>query len=117
MEPLCFPAQHVPPAGLPQARHLAGWLLHERQHLRLHQLLPAYLDGKTLPPSGSPEIFAEDGNSLGLWEFHVDWTTPGNSTFTNPFSLTTAAWTEVCLNSEDCIPQPGTTQQIDDKGD
>jgi hypothetical protein len=54
-------------------------------------LLPANVRG-TLPPDGSPEYFANvvTPNLLNIWQFHVDWTTPGNSTFTGPTSLTIA---------------------------
>ena len=57
--------------------------------------LPSSLDGKALPPAGSPNYFVEgnDANqpntppAVGLhdemhvWKFHVDWTNPANSTF------------------------------------
>ncbi|MBA3726848.1 MAG: hypothetical protein H0W86_10440 [Armatimonadetes bacterium] len=51
--------------------------------------LPADLDGFTPPPPGAPNYFMEvdastDGlgaAALRIWKFHVDWTTPANSTF------------------------------------
>ncbi len=89
-------------------------------------LLPADLDGTTLPPAGSPEYFIgtmDDGGGLGapqdaltLWEFDVDWATPGNSTFSQQATLPTAAFDSIfpCSpGSRDCIPQPGTTMKID----
>jgi len=43
-------------------------------------LLPADLDGATLPPTGSNEFFLNFGkNSLNLWKFHADFTTTSNS--------------------------------------
>lgn len=57
--------------------------------------LPSSLDGRTLPPAGAPNYFAEvdDVNQpntppavglhdeIRIWKFHVDWTNPANSTF------------------------------------
>src|SRR5919206_519123 len=56
--------------------------------------LPGDLDGSSLPPAGSPNLFAEvddatsvpptdggDGFVMRLWKFHVDWTNPDSSTF------------------------------------
>jgi hypothetical protein len=91
-------------------------------------LLPADLDGTTAPPSGSPNYYlAFDYNdqSLDLWQFHVDWTTPSNSTFTGPTNIPVAAFTEPCgevltemnYTTGACIPQTGTAQQLDSYGD
>jgi hypothetical protein len=52
-------------------------------------MLPADLDGRQAPPPGAPNVFAEWDDSsvfnsvdaLRLWNFHVDWNNPGNSTF------------------------------------
>jgi len=81
-------------------------------------LLPADRDGDTLPPAGSPEYFLSLGtaSSLFLFKFHVDFATPSNSTFTGPVSIPVAAFSEACGGST-CIPQPGTTQQLDSLGD
>ena len=52
-------------------------------------MLPSDLDGPP-PPAGTPNYFSEwdDSTWLGdpddtlrIWEFHVDWVTPANSTF------------------------------------
>lgn len=55
-------------------------------------------------------------NSLNLWKFHVDWTTPANTTFTGPTSLPVASFAAAC-NGGTCIPQLGTSQQLDSLGD
>jgi hypothetical protein len=77
-------------------------------------LLPADLDGANLPPAGAPNyIVGLDApvasNLLQYWKFHVDWTTPANSTFTGPIALTVASYTTSCntLARGDCIPQGG----------
>src|SRR6185436_6109329 len=46
--------------------------------------LPADLDGSILPPDGAPASFVEfpGGGSFRVFHFHVDFTTPLNSTFT-----------------------------------
>jgi hypothetical protein len=80
-------------------------------------LLPADLDGSSPPPAGAPNPMVEFGtNSLLLWRFHVDWTTPANSTFTGPTTLPVAAFTPACGGGA-CIPQSGTTQKLDSLGD
>ena len=83
-------------------------------------LLPSHLTGATLPPAGSPNYVLALGatsSTLAFWKFHVDWTTPTNSTFTGPISLTVASYTEACGLSGTCIPQSGTTQQLDSLSD
>jgi hypothetical protein len=80
--------------------------------------LPADWDGTTPPPANAPNPFVYlrgdeiDGNpdGLGLWLFHVDWTTPANSTFTGQTLLPVAAFdANLCDWSRNCIPQPGGT--------
>ena len=83
-------------------------------------LLPADLDGSNLPAAGSPNYLlslASVANNLGLWTFHVDWTTPSNSTLTGPTNLPAAAFNEACTNGGTCIPQTGTSTQLDSLGD
>jgi len=82
-------------------------------------LLPGDLDGTTPPPAGEPDYFLNfDPNlqSLDLWQFHVDWTTPTNSTFTGPTNIPVAAFTEGCGGGA-CIPQAITKQQLNSYGD
>ncbi len=82
-------------------------------------LLPADLDGTRQPAVGEPEFIVgmdANPNGLALWKFHVDWTTPANSTFTGPTVLPVAAFAEACAGGT-CIPQSGTTQQLDSLAD
>jgi centrosomal CEP192-like protein len=81
-------------------------------------LLPSDLDGSTAPPGGSPNFFIELGTSttLNLFKFHVDFTTPTNSTFIGPTNIPVATYTQACGGGT-CIPQKGTTQQLDSLGD
>jgi hypothetical protein len=83
-------------------------------------LLAASLDGSRLPPAGSPEWVVALGatsTTLAAWQFHVDWTNPALSTFTPQLApLTIQAYSQAC-NGGTCIPQQGTTQQLDSLGD
>ncbi|MBZ5647606.1 MAG: hypothetical protein LAN37_10320 [Acidobacteriia bacterium] len=103
-------------------------------------LLPADLDGAAPPSAGSPNYFLEwfDNSDLGLWKFHVDWTTLTNSTLNgvnwvspngpSPNSISAGliavtAFTATCdpkpgngFNTV-CIPQKGTGQLLDSLSD
>lgn len=80
-------------------------------------LLPSDLDGAVAPPTGSPNFVLNFGaNSLNLWKFHVDWTNSANSKFTGPTNIPVAAFSRACGGGT-CIPQIGTTQQLDSLGD
>jgi hypothetical protein len=80
-------------------------------------LLPSDLDGSTAPPAGSPNYVVGFGtNSLQLWKFHVDWTTTTNTTLTGPTTISVAAFSPACGGGT-CIPQSGTTQQLDSLAD
>lgn len=77
--------------------------------------LASDVDGDA-PPQGEDNLVLARGSdtTLSYWHFHVDWATPGNSRFTGPSSLTVAANSSAC---GDCVPQQGTTQQLDTLGD
>ncbi len=80
-------------------------------------LLPADVDGTNPPPAGAPNPVLNFGsNALNLWRFHVDWTTPGKSTFSGPVNVAVASFSRAC-NGSNCVPQPGTSQKLDSLGD
>src|SRR5258707_198957 len=80
-------------------------------------VLPSDLDGATAPPAGSPNFMLYFGaNNLNLLKFHVDFTTPANSTLTGPTVIPVAAFTALC-NGGTCVPQSGTAQQLDSLAD
>jgi N-acetylneuraminic acid mutarotase len=84
------------------------------------QLMPADMDGSIQPPSGAPNPFTEIGTNptWKLWRFHADFTTPANSTFTLGGTLTPDAFNVVCGGSAGaCVPQLGTSDQLDTLGD
>ena len=83
-------------------------------------LLPSDLDGRRAPPAGSPNIataFSTTPDVLQVWKFHVDWTTPANSTLTGPATIPVNAITLLCPLTQQCIPQFNTTNKLDALGD
>ena len=88
-----------------------------QQNASVDSLLPSDQDGVTPPPAGTPDFFVDfSTNSLRLWKFHVDFAIPANSTFTGPTTLGVAAFNQLCGGGT-CVPQLGTTQQVDSLGD
>lgn len=101
---------------------------------RGHSLEPADVDGTIAPPGGVPEylvsiqnpaIGQSTSNTLNEWIFHVNWTTPANSTFTGPITLGVNPYTPGCFNINNvintiCVPEPSSSQTgvlIDSVGD
>lgn len=80
-------------------------------------VLPPDLDGATAPPAGAPAPFLNfTSNALNLWRFHVDFATPANTTLTSPVNIPVNAFTEACGGGT-CIPQQGTSNQLDSLAD
>ena len=94
--------------------------------MNLGGMLPADLDGPA-PPAGAPAYFVEmdddawgyaPSDQLQLWQFHSDWTTPSQSSFTRVAVLPTAPFdSDMCGNARNCLPQPGTTTTVDAMSD
>ncbi len=94
-------------------------------------MLPCDLDGSTTPPTGAPNYFytmmddtywPSQGfpgvDRLEIWEFHVDWDTPANSSFTHTLNITNTPFNyDVGGSSWNVIPQPGTSQKVDAIGE
>ncbi len=88
-------------------------------------LLPADIDGDTMPPPGSPQYFVgsmDSGHSYGapndgltFWEFVADFDTPANSSFTLVSTLNSASFDTIypCGGGRNCLEQPDTTNLID----
>ncbi len=92
-------------------------------------LTPSDLDGPTAPPAGSRNYFMRHRDDevhnvgandptrdfLEVWEFHVDFADPANSTFTGPTNIAVSEFSsELCgLTSFFCFPQPGTATTLD----
>ena len=90
-----------------------------QQNSSVGGLLPSDLDGTTAPPAGSPNYMLFYGtNNLKLFKFHADFATSTNSTFTGPTVIPVAAFLPLCNNNTGtCVPQPGTTSQLDSLDD
>ena len=84
-------------------------------------LLPADLDGSTLPPAGSPNYFVglADSTHLNFFRFHVDFSNPANSTFSGPTLVSVAPYSEICARATtvSCIPQPQPGEKVDGLAD
>jgi len=87
-------------------------------------LLPSDLDGASgaagataSPPAGSPNLLLNFGtNSLNLWTFHVNFTTPANSTLTGPTNIPVATFSPACGGGS-CVQQLNTKEKLDSLGD
>jgi hypothetical protein len=83
-------------------------------------MLPSDWDGPVAPAAGEPNHFtyfndwSVGGPFLKIWDFHVDWTTPANSTFAEVTSLVTAPFDAAFCGYDggQCIPQPGTAVKL-----
>src|SRR5579859_2027309 len=71
--------------------------------------LPADLDGANLPAAGAPESFVAwpGGGQYTTYHFHVDFTTPANSTWTTFASPAAAGFTAACTAGRACVPESG----------
>jgi centrosomal CEP192-like protein/ASPM-SPD-2-Hydin domain-containing protein len=100
-----------------------------------HSLIPADVDGTTAPPVGRDEYMVSIENpvidnvtttstTFNLWDFHVDWANPGNTTFTQS-AVSVAPYTPGCYEVHSpvqtvCVPEPSTSSTktyIDSVGD
>jgi hypothetical protein len=100
-----------------------------------HSLIPADIDGTTAPPAGREEYLVSIENPLNngtattssyfnLWTFHLDWSVPADSTFTQS-TVREAPYTPGCYNTVNitqtmCVPEPSTATTnvyIDSVGD
>ena len=87
-------------------------------------LLPADVDGPTLPPAGAPNYFigsmdaggpySAPQDALTLWKFVINFTSPASSSFTLANTIPIAAYDTIFpCTGRDCIPQPGTAARVD----
>jgi hypothetical protein len=74
-------------------------------------LMPSNVRG-ALPPAGTPNYFVGESTTDYVWnvfKFHVDFTTPANSTFTGPTNVSQATYTVAAGT----VPQPSPGNAID----
>jgi hypothetical protein len=88
----------------------------------------ADLDGKSLPPSGAPNVMMATGGTqlknvmvddgVYVWTFAVDWKNPRNTTVSGPTKIPVAPYRYLCEGQlTHCVPQPGTDRRLDAQGD
>ena len=82
-----------------------------------HSMEPADLEGTALPPAGSPNLLLSiTSTAVQFWRFAVNWGA-GTGTLTGPTNVAgIAAFSRACGGGT-CIPQPGTTTQLDSLAD
>ncbi len=88
-----------------------------------YSALPADLDGYTPPPAGTPGIFVNYISpglfgpsfpyALQMWQMHVDWVNPANSTLTGPTQISVSPFVDGAYTN---VPLPG-GNQVDTLGD
>ncbi len=83
-------------------------------------LLPADLDGDTLPPTNSPNyVFASDFYSyqLDIWEVSVDWVTPANSTCGDASNDPNSVLAITSFTTPSTVAQPSPGEALDSLSD
>jgi hypothetical protein len=80
-------------------------------------LVPSDLEGTTLPPAGTPNLLLSiTSTAVRFWRFTVNWGA-GTGSLTGPTTIAgVAAFSRACGGGT-CIPQPGTSQQLDSLAD
>jgi len=82
-----------------------------------HSLEPADLEGIVPPPPGSPNLLLSiTSTTLNFWRFTVNWVA-GTGTLTGPTAVSGVAPFSRACGGGTCIPQPGTTNQLDSLAD
>ena len=77
-------------AGDPNAKGISFSVPRTVGGVSVFSLLPSNARAVTgAPPAGAPNYFASIYGSYAIrvWKFHVDWSTPSNSTFTGPTNV------------------------------
>lgn len=114
-------------AGDPNPTIIYFYNINSTPYLIGDGLLPADIDGTTLPPPGSPQYFVgtmDNGGPYGapsdaisFWEFHADFDTPANSTFINTVNIPITEYDTQfpCTGPQgrSCIPQLSSTVGVD----
>src|SRR5229473_783520 len=92
-----------------------------QQPSTVSSLLPADLDGGTLPPAGSPNYLVglADSTHLNFFRFHADFSNPENSSMSGPTLIPVAPYTEICARATtaSCIPEPNPGEKVDGLSD
>jgi hypothetical protein len=81
----------------------------------LAPIIPADIDGSTLPPANAPETFVKfpSSGTYVTYHYHVDWGTPANTTWTTSASPVAAPFTVLCGSTRACVPQLSSSDNLD----
>jgi hypothetical protein len=88
----------------------------------------ADLDGKSLPPAGTPNVMIAAGGTqldsiyrdsvIRVWNYHVDWRNPSATRVTEAAPIRVAPYHYLCNGQlTNCVPQPGVERRLDAQGD
>ena len=83
-----------------------------QQNSQQFGMLPSDLDGATPPAAGTPNFVMEldpsGSANLDMFNFHVDFVVPSNSTFTGPVKIPVSSFTPLCNTQTRgrCVKQP-----------
>jgi len=81
-------------------------------------VLPSDIDGTTAPPAASQGFFVDFGtNDLELFQLSNVNFSAGTATLTGPITIPVAAFSPACNGGGTCIPQAGSTDQLDSLAD
>lgn len=96
--------------------------------LNVNFLNNADIDGKAVPPQGSPNVMMAAGGTqldkildadyIDTWQFHVDWKNPSNTRLVGPEKIKVAPYHYLCDGQlTNCVTQPDTDRRLDAQGD
>jgi hypothetical protein len=88
----------------------------------------ADVDGRKLPPAGTPEIVMAAGgtqlhdifedDAIYAWKYSVNWKDPSQTKLSGPDRIAVAPYHFLCNGQlSKCVPQPGTDTRLDSQGD
>jgi len=71
-------------------------------------MLPADLDGSTLPPAGAPATIVRfpGSGTFQTYHYHVDFANAANTTWSLFAAPASAGFTELCPTTRSCVPEP-----------
>ena len=88
----------------------------------------ADVDGRSMPPSGAPNVMMAAGgtqlknvledDAIYAWKMSVDWKDPPKTKVAGPERIAVAPYHYLCDGQlKNCVPQPGTDRRLDSQGD
>jgi type IX secretion system substrate protein len=86
-----------------------------------YSIMPADIDGEVLPDVGTPcpLMYINNSQQVEMWDFHVDWDNPTNSTLTLGSTINVSSFSSLPNTNNGnggFVTQPGTSQRLDGLG-